>query len=134
MEPPFIPEYRKPRVVGISTNIDNTVSIYHIIREEDSFDRAAGDTFALVKKAQEQFPDRPRILYLDIEGHGGAGLRFNEDFVEFQQELFFSTMAVFLTAFDLPLTGPLVNPDIQRNDLPDELVIAPIRSKPSSHG
>ena len=104
-------------------NFDNTVSVYHVVSESDSFQKAVSDTFGLIKEAEARFPGWPRMLYLDIIGHQGGQSGFDEDFVEFQQELFFSTMAPFLTAFELPLTGPLLNPQPQRNDLPDEIVI-----------
>ncbi|NNE36104.1 MAG: hypothetical protein HKN13_12755 [Rhodothermales bacterium] len=118
------PEYNKPSEPGISMNFDNTVSIYHIVRSEDSFAQAVSDTLAAIREANTLYPDWPRMLYLDIVGHRSDGQSgFDDDFTEFQQELFFSTMAPFLTAFELPLTGPLLNPQPQRNDLPDEIVI-----------
>ncbi len=122
-EPPVVPEYSKPDAEGIWMNFDNTVSIYHVVRTDDRFPDAAGAVFDYVKKAQDDFPDWPRVLYVDIEGHDGDQAGFDADFYEFQQEFLFSTLAPFLTGFELPLTGPLINPEKQRNDLPDELVI-----------
>ncbi len=104
-------------------NFDNTVAIYHVVQPEDRFKQAAQAVFALVKEAQERFPDWPRMLYLDIIGHTALHHGFEDDFIEFQQEFWFSAIAPFLTGFDLPLTGGLINPEPQRNDLPDELVI-----------
>ncbi len=106
-------------------NFDNTVSIYCVVGASQSFEAAASSVFGLIKEAQRRYPGWVRILYVDIEGHRDDHGRFDEDFVEFQQELFFSTIAPFVTAFELPLTGGLINPSPQRNDLPDELVIAP---------
>ncbi len=122
-EPPFIPAYRKPDAEGIWMQFDNTVAIHHIVRAEDTFDQAAAAVFNYLKKAQGDFPDWPRVFYLDVEEHTGEYAGFDADFYEFQQEFFFSTMAPFLTGFHMPLTGPLVNPEAQRNDLPDELVV-----------
>lgn len=122
-EPPFIPAYRKPDAEGIWMQFDNTVAIRHIVRAKDSFEQAAAAVFDYLKKAQGDFPDWPRVFYLDIEEHTGEYAGFDADFYEFQQEFFFSTMAPFLTGFHMPLTGPLVNPEAQRNDLPDELVV-----------
>jgi len=48
---------------------------------------------------------------------------FDEDFFEFQQDFLFSTIAHFVTALETPITGGLVNPEPQRNDVPDELVL-----------
>lgn len=122
-EPPVVPEYNKPDAPGIWMNFDNSVSIYHVVEADDDFEAAARDVFSYVKKAQEDFPDWPRVFYVDINGHAGEQAGFDADFYEFQQEFFFSTLAPFLTGFELPLTGPLLNPDRQRNDLPDQLVI-----------
>lgn len=122
-QPAFIPEYNKPEAPGIWMNFDNTVAIYHVIEASDAFEQAAQDVFGALKDAQEKFPGWPRMLYLDIEGHQDVKHGFDDDFLEFQQEFFFSTMAPFLSAFELPLTGPLVNPEPQRDDLPDELVL-----------
>lgn len=122
-EPPIVPEYNKPDAPGIWMNFDNTVSIYHVIAADDDFESAARDVFGYLKKAQEDFPDWPRVFYVDIKGHEGEQAGFDPDFYEFQQEFFFSTLAPFLTGFELPLTGALINPEKQRNDLPDRLVI-----------
>ncbi len=105
-------------------NFDNTVSIYHVVAAEDSFETAVRDTYEMIRDAHSRFPDWPRMMYVDIVGHkGGGSSGFDDDFTEFQQELFFSTMAPFLTAFELPMTGPLLNPQPQRNDLPDAIKI-----------
>ena len=122
-EPPIIPEYNKPDAPGIWMNFDNTVSVYYVVKSDTSFEQAAGETFGLVKRAQEEFPGWPRVLFVDIDGHDGEQAGFDADFYEFQQEFFFSTLAPFLTGFELPLTGPLLNPSRQRDDLPDELLI-----------
>jgi len=122
-EPPeFVPEYNKPDAPGIHMNFDNTVSLYHIVEEGDPFEAAAQDIFALLKTAQEEFPDWPRVLYLDIQGHIDEQGRFTEDMVELQQEFLIAAMGKFFTALALPIVA-VVNPDRQVNDLPDELVL-----------
>ena len=63
------PAHQKPEAPGIWMNFDNTVSLYHVVGEADTFERAAQDLFALVKEAQERFPDWPRLLFLDVQGH-----------------------------------------------------------------
>lgn len=122
-EPPVVPEYNKPDAEGIWMNFDNSVSIYHVVKPGDRFEEAAAAAFSYLRKAQEDFPDWPRVFYVDIEGHDGDQAGYDADFYEFQQEFFFSTLAPFLTGFELPMTGPLINPEAQRNDLPDELVV-----------
>ncbi|MCH7638517.1 MAG: hypothetical protein IH855_03525 [Bacteroidetes bacterium] len=119
----FVPEYNKPEAPGVHMGFDNTVSVYHIVEEEDTFEVAAQAVFDLLKDAQERFPDWSRVFFLDIAGHEGEAAGFSPDFYEFQQEFLFSVVTPFVSAFETPLTGGLVNPDSQRNDLPDRLNI-----------
>lgn len=124
MEPEYVPEYRKPEEPGLAMNFDNTVSIRHVVSPDDSFEDAARAVFSLLRDAQARYPDWPRTFYLDIVGHRGDRYGFDEDFFEFQQDFWFATVAHFVTAFDTPLTGALVNPQPQRNDVPDSLSIS----------
>lgn len=117
------PQYNKPDSPGIAMNFDNTVSLYQIVGSQESFDEAATAAFALVREAQEKYPDWPRVYYLEIEGHKGAQSGFDEDFFEFQQEFWFQTIAHFVTAFETPMVGALINPEPQRNDIPDALKV-----------
>ena len=119
----FIPDYNKPEAPGLHMGFDNTVALYHIVAPEDTFGDAAQAVFALLRDAQTRFPAWPRILYLDIAGHEGDALGFDADFYEFQQEFLFAVVAPFVTALETPLTGGLVNPEPQRDDLPDRLNI-----------
>ena len=121
--PTFIPEYKKPEAPGVWMNFDNSVSIYLIVTQEMSFAEAAQSAFQILKDAQQRFPDWPRSFYVDIEGHRNDDHTFQDDWLEFQQEFWFSTLAPFLTSFDLPLTGPLINPESQKNNIPDSLQI-----------
>lgn len=121
--PVLVPDYSKPEAPGLAMNFDNTVSLYHVVEPDHTFEQAAQDVVALLREAQQRFPDWPRTFYLDIVGHLDEQGRFTEDFVEFQQEFFFHVVAPFVTALELPLTGGLVNPEPQRNDVPDRLRI-----------
>ena len=120
----FVPTYSKPDAPGLHMGFDNTVALYHVVEEEERFEEAARAVFALLKEAQERFPSWPRVLYLDVNGHEGDAAGFTPEFFEFQQEFMFSVVAPFVTAFETPLTGALLNPAEQRNDLPDRLVLA----------
>ena len=125
--PPFVPDYDKPDTEGIHMNFDNTVSIYHVVGPKDDFEQAAQDVFAYLREAQNEFPDWPRVLYVDIEEHredGPNGPRFEEDFREFQQEFLLGALGTFFTALALPLVQ-VVNPQEQRNDVPDALNLGP---------
>jgi hypothetical protein len=119
--PPFVPAYRKPEAPGLHMGFDNTVALYHVVAPEDTFEAAAGAVFGLLREAQARFPGWPRAFYLDVEGHRGSAAGFDPDFYEFQQDFLFGVVAPFVTAFETPLTGPLVNPQPQRDDVPDRL-------------
>ena len=122
--PPNAPEYNKPDAPGIWMSFDNTVSIYHVVDAGDDFERAAQDVFARLRECQDRFPDWPRVLYLDINGHLDQHGRFEPDFVELQQEFLIAALGPYFTALDMPLLSVL-NPDPQRNDVPDRLEIGP---------
>ena len=122
MNPPLIPEYNKPEAPGIWMNFDNTVSIYHVVSDTDTFEKAAQDIFALIKDSQTKYPSWPRVLYLDIQGHLDELGRFTDEMVELQQEFLIAALGKFLTALDMPLVS-VVNPDVQSDELPDSLAI-----------
>lgn len=118
------PNYDKPDEPGLYMNAEDTVvSIYHVVEPGDDFYTAAKDIFTWLFEAQERFPDWPRVLYVDIEGHSGDRKGFDADFFEFQQEFMLGAMGPYFTAIDLPLTGPLINPEQQENDVPERLKI-----------
>ena len=103
-------------------NFDNSVSIYHVVGETDTFDKAAQDVFGLIAEAQKKFPDWPRVFYLDILGHLDERGRFEPDMVELQQEFLIAALGKFLTAIDMPLVS-VINPELQDNNVPDSLGI-----------
>ncbi len=121
--PLFVPEYAKPDAPGVHMGFDNTVALYHVVAPDESFEEAAQAVVALLRQAQDQFPDWPRVVYLDVAGHEGEAAGFDPDFYEFQQDFWFSAVAPFTSAFETPLTGGMVNPEPQRNDVPDRLRI-----------
>ena len=105
-------------------NFDNTVSIYYVVAEDEDFEQAAQGVFSQLRECQERFPDWPRVLYLDVNGHLDQLGRFEPDFVELQQEFLIAALGRFFTALDMPLLSVL-NPDPQHNDVPDRLEIGP---------
>lgn len=119
----FVPEYAKPDTPGVHMGFDNTVAVYYVVMPEETFEEAALGVFGLLRQAQERFPDWPRTFYLDVAGHEGEAAGFSTDLYEFQQDFLFSTIAPFVQALETPLTGGLVNPEPQRNDVPDRLRI-----------
>lgn len=115
------PAHDKPGQPGLTAGTDNTVAVRHTVGPDESFEAAARGLIARLREAQDRFPDWPRALYLDVEGHEGDAAGFSPDFYEFQQDFLFSSVAPFVTALDTPLTGPLLNPEPQRNDVPHRL-------------
>ena len=75
-----------------------------------------------LKEAQNRYPDWPRAIYIDINGHEGERAGYDAHFFEFQQEFMIAIMGPFFTAIDVPLLS-VYNPEPQRNDLPDALAI-----------
>ena len=120
---PFVPERAKPDSPGVHLGFDNTVALYQVVAPEEGFEEAAQGAFRLLREAEDRFPGWPRVYYLDVAGHEGDAAGFDPDFYEFQQDFLFSTVAPFVTALETPLTGGLLNPDGQRNDVPDRLRI-----------
>ena len=118
------PDYNKPEAPGLHLGFDNTVALYHVVEAGDTFEAAAGAVFGLLVEAQRRYPGWPRVFYLDIQGHEGDAAGFDADFYEFQQEFLFGVVAPFVTALEAPLTGALLNPEPQRNDVPDRLRLA----------
>ena len=113
----------KPEQPGITLTQDGHAAILLSIRPDESFDDAATELFELLQRAQSKFPDVPRHLYIEIDGHSGERAGFDTDFFEFQQEFLLGGMGQFFTMIDTPLTGALGNPQAQSNDVADRLQI-----------
>lgn len=123
MPDPFLPAYAKPETPGVHVAPDNSVAIWHVVAPGDSFEDAAHAVVARLAEAERRFPGWPRVFYLDVDGHEGDAAGFTPDLYELQQDFWFSAVAPFLTAFETPLTGPLANPEPQRDDVPERLKI-----------
>lgn len=116
--------YTLPDAPGVWMNFDTTVSLRYDVRPDEDFERAAQGLFALLKEAEGRYPGWPRLLFLRIDGHVDSLGRYEPDMVELQQEFLFSVVGPFVTALDTPLVQAL-NPEPQRNDLPDRLGFGP---------
>ncbi len=121
--------FRKPDRPGVFENPDGSVSLYVAVSGSDGFSDSAQSVFDRLRESQTRFPNQPRILYVDIDGHSGERAGSDPDFFEFQQEFLLGMLGCFFAALDLPLTGKLGNPEEQRNDLPDRLEIGPRKGK-----
>lgn len=123
-QPDFVPPYAKPDEPGVHMGADNTIALYQVVGPAATFEEAAQGAFGLLREAQDRYPGWPRTFYLDVVGHEGDAAGFTPDLYEFQQEFLFSTVAPFVAALETPITGPLLNPQKQRDDVPDRLNIA----------
>jgi hypothetical protein len=59
------------------------IALYHIIFDTETFEDAVASIVNLVYEVQEKFPDQPRHLFLDIEGHIEKDGAFDPDMWEF---------------------------------------------------
>ncbi len=107
---------------------EKNVCLYHRIMRRENFETAANDLFHLLQNAQAAYPDKARILYLDIDGHRNAKGGFDEDMLELQKEFGMGFLLPYFTEIHFPLIS-LKNPKGQDNDIPEELVIENKRNR-----
>jgi hypothetical protein len=101
---------------------ETATAIYYSVKAHETFETAAQRLFELVQKAQRTRPGRRRIIYLDIEGHRNARGGFDDDMLELQERFLIGFLGEFVAELGLPL-GHVVNPNGQRDDLPEHLEI-----------
>lgn len=101
---------------------EKAIAIYHRVLPRENFQKAANDLLALVHDAQARAPGKPRVLYLDIDGHRNQEGGFDGDMLELQKEFCLGLLMPFLTEAHLPLVS-VRNPGAQRNDVPERLEI-----------
>jgi len=58
------------------------IAIYHCVKKYENFNKAAEDIYNLVRKAQDEYPNQKRCLYLDIDGHRESDGTFDNDMFE----------------------------------------------------
>ena len=101
---------------------DGSIAIYHCVYAHEGFGTSAQILFDLVRDAQERFPGKKRLLYLDIDGHRNSEGGFDADMLELQTHFLTGFLGQFLTAFTAPFVKAK-NSKPQNDDLPPELVI-----------
>lgn len=99
-----------------------SIAIYHRVMRHENFEAAATDLFILLQKTQLNEPNKPRVLYLDIDEHKNELGEFDEDMFELQKDFCLGFLMQFFTEMNLPLIS-VKNNKPQRNDIPDELEI-----------
>ncbi len=98
-----------------------TIRLYHRIISTEKFEETAQILINLINKAQQQNPDQPRILYLDITGHRNKLGGYDQDTYELMSEFIPKHLIMWLTEAHMPL-GKLDNP-YQMNDVPEGIEI-----------
>jgi hypothetical protein len=99
----------------------DNVALYHVVYPYEDFEEAARALFAIVKKAAQQLPGAPRVLYLDVEGHRNDEGGLDADAFELVSHFLFQMLMPYLTEAHTPL-GAYRNP-AQSDDIPEELQI-----------
>lgn len=98
------------------------VAIYHVVFENENFAMAARMLYQLVYMAQQNNPNQPRVLYLDIEGHRNEQGGFDHDMFELQQDFILGFLMPYLSEVHLPLISA-ANEKMQENEIAEELGI-----------
>ena len=110
---------------------EKNIAVYHKIMKRENFETAARDLFQLLVKTQKEAPDRPRILYVDIDGHRNEAGGFDRDMLELQKDFGVGFLAQFFQEVHFPL-GSVRNTRGQNNDVPDKLQICNAENKKDS--
>ena len=98
------------------------VAIYHVVLEDENFVIAAKMLYNLVYMAQQENPNQPRALYLDIDGHRNEQGGFDHDMLELQKDFVLGFLLPFLSEVHMPLLAA-VNQKLQQNEMAEELEI-----------
>jgi hypothetical protein len=104
------------------------IGLYHAVYSNEGFNEAATALFDLVREAEQRSPGQRRILYLDIDGHRNDKGGYDLDMHELQTHFVVEFLMPFLAEVHLPIGLHVVNPEPQRDDVPDTLEIKPARS------
>ena len=103
------------------------IAIYHRVYRRENFEKAAKDLIGLLYSAQEQMPNEPRALYVDIDGHRNDVGGYDADMQELQVEFGIEVLLQYVTELHFPLTS-VVNSGVQKNDVPEKIVLGNARN------
>ena len=98
------------------------IAIYHRVMRRENFEKAAQDLLMLTAEAQKKAPGKPRVLYVDIDGHRNPAGGFDEDMLELQKDFGIGFLLQYCKEVHFPLAS-VVNSGVQNNDVPDKLQI-----------
>ena len=103
------------------------IALYHRVMRRENFEKVANDLLNLLKSAQVKYPNKERVLYVDIEGHKNPQGGFDHDMFELQKDFGIGFLGKFFSEVHFPLID-YINPNPQCNDIPDKLDIFPQES------
>lgn len=101
---------------------EKRIAVYHRILKSESFETAAKDLFNLLVNTQKKQPNKPRTLYVDIEGHRNKEGGFDKDMFELQKEFGIGFIAQFFQEIHFPLYD-IENKMEQNNHIPEKLIL-----------
>lgn len=107
---------------------EELLALHYRVRRRENFETAAQGLFELLSSAQKSSPNRPRVLYLDIDGHRNKAGGFDADMLELQREFGLHFLLPFFTKVYFPFAC-IQNKQEQRNDIPDRLEIFHARNR-----
>lgn len=97
-----------------------SVALYHVMREDDDFESTADRLFQIVKEAARLQPGKRRVLFLDVEGHRNSAGGYDADAFEIMKEFITGFLGPWLSEMHTPLVDA-TRTDAQREDLPQTL-------------
>ena len=99
---------------------EKVVKICHTIMENDSIKSAAKDLLKLLSNTQKQKPNKPRILYININGHRNKAGGYDQEMYKLQMEYGRKFLIQFFEEIHFPLYS-MKNVSYQNNDIPEKL-------------
>jgi hypothetical protein len=97
------------------------VAIYHRVYAHETFEQTVPKLVKLVQSAQHQQPDKPRHLYLDIDGHKLPDGAWDRDMWELQYHFIMEGgFHRFFSEINVPV-GSFRCKEPQINEIPDEI-------------
>jgi hypothetical protein len=96
------------------------IVIAHRVLPHENFETTVQVLLRLLNRAQRQFPNVDRVLYLDVDGHKQPAGIYDNDMFELQSKFMAEFLMRFLTRAETPM-GVIRNPKPQNNELPEAL-------------
>lgn len=104
------------------------IIIHHRIMRRENFEVAAQDIIRLLRNVQKRNPGKPRVLYVEIDGHRNKAGGFDPDMVELQIQFGIGFLLQFFEEIYFPMVR-VKNSKEQNNNVPDKLKIYKAKNK-----